>query len=665
MKSSIAVKLLGLFAVLLLVVTSGLVYLTVQTATNYNQDSELELMDSVKLLENMMDSKIRDASALAEIYQKDNLLLNGILTENINLLGIFANPVFERYQASSGLSILEIGDANGIVLYRAHNPEKSGDDKSSNSSIAAALAGSPVAGVENGTSGIAIRAFIPIKSSDTVVGTLQTGFGNEFFLGFKNMTQSNVQIFTAAGLTYSTSEADQANIAKPLDSFGKDVKTDIGKTLMGKSFVTKTKEFLYYTSPIYNPAKNQVIGVFRISYDLAAMNARILNMILVNGALLLIIIAFTLFVVFYFLKHFVGPVKYLANEIQLISAYDLSSTGLHSNQKLLKKKDEIGQIATATLRMHENLVQLIAGIAEDAQHLSSSSEEMTATSEQSALSAEEVSKTIQEIADGATDQAAQTSEGAHEIDTLGQLINAEKAMIGQLKSSSDDVDTLKDEGFVVLEALQKTTENNNKASNDVARIIMQTSESVSSIEVASTMIKSIADQTNLLALNASIEAARAGEAGRGFAVVADEIRKLAEQSNRFADEISLIIVELTDKTTVAVKTMDASKAINKLQLDSLAQTQDKFKGIAEAIEHVKTIIESLNQSSDQMLHKKGQIINIVEQLSAISEENAASTQEATAAVVEQTMAMEQISRASEALAKLAEEMQQSINRFKL
>ena len=179
------------------------------------------------------------------------------------------------------------------------------------------------------------------------------------------------------------------------------------------------------------------------------------------------------------------------------------------------------------------------------------------------------------------------------------------------------------------------------------------------------MMKGIAEQTNLLALNASIEAARAGEAGKGFAVVADEIRKLAEETNQFAGEISETIASLSRMTNQGVKTMEKAGKIVTAQMTSLDNTNDKFEGISEAIEAVKNVVLELNESTDLMMEKKTQIINVIENLSAISEENAASTEEASASVEEQTASMAQISEASEELSKLAEDMQASIARFKI
>lgn len=87
-------------------------------------------------------------------------------------------------------------------------------------------------------------------------------------------------------------------------------------------------------------------------------------------------------------------------------------------------------------------------------------------------------------------------------------------------------------------------------------------------------------------------------------------------------------------------------------------------GIAASIEDMKKYIAEIYESEKLMEDKKNDVINIIQNLSAISQENAAGTEEASASIEEQTAAIAEISNASEALAKLADEMQQSIIKFK-
>lgn len=67
---------------------------------------------------------------------------------------------------------------------------------------------------------------------------------------------------------------------------------------------------------------------------------------------------------------------------------------------------------------------------------------------------------------------------------------------------------------------------------------------IHSISGMASAIRSLADQSGLLAINASIEAAHAGEHGKGFQIVAEEVRKLAQQTRHFSEDIASLLGEI-------------------------------------------------------------------------------------------------------------------------
>ena len=333
-------------------------------------------------------------------------------------------------------------------------------------------------------------------------------------------------------------------------------------------------------------------------------------------------------------------------------------------EDLLLRKDEVGMLANAFNKILTSLKGFIDINVRSVQVLSENADTLNCISQETAHASDQIASTIGQVALGAEDQARDAEMALESITYFGQLIESEQKELASLNKATDLVVELKDEGINNITDLVDKTVQNKSAAREITGVILNANESAIQIDAASSMIKEIAKRTNLLALNASIEAAGAGDAGRGFAIVAEEIRKLAEESDKFTQEIALVINDLRLKTEEAVETMDQMNQVVDEQSDSVENTNSQFQGIASAVETTKEIIGKLNESRQLMNERQQDIIANISNLAAVTEQNSASTQEVNAAVEEQTATIMQIADSSGAINELVEEMKNSINKFK-
>ena len=333
-------------------------------------------------------------------------------------------------------------------------------------------------------------------------------------------------------------------------------------------------------------------------------------------------------------------------------------------EKHLDRTDEIGTTLRSTNYLIDTLEEIVGGMRESANIVTTSSEELSDMANQISQTAEDVSNAVQEIASGATQQADEIQNATVNVGRIGDAV-------GNVQTSTDDLDSLASKmkeaseiSSKSLESLQDSSSEMTAKIEEISTTIQRTQDAVDNISSKVEGITSIATQTNLLSLNASIEAARAGEAGKGFAVVAGEIGKLADDSRFMADEIKKEMEVLLEEAKAAVLAAEEVKQGNIDQQTALGETIMSINGMLSDIDSTVGGVQTISQGAEQCATSKDAVVDTMSALSAISQENAASSEETGASMQELSATVTTLAGSASSLKEVAEKLNKEIEFFK-
>ena len=363
-------------------------------------------------------------------------------------------------------------------------------------------------------------------------------------------------------------------------------------------------------------------------------------------------------------KRMVQPISDLTQAVDVLATGDFR-TNKNEIPIDVDRNDEIGVMGRAVLNLRKSVHDMVQKVMEAAEQVAAASQQLTASADQSSLAINQVADSIVRVAGAATEQFAEVENATHQAEQLTtnmssftDTLSASSSKIQETnnaaemgaKSVSDAVDQMK-----IIES----------SVSDASSVIAQLGEESDKIGKIVDAIAAIADQTNLLALNAAIEAARAGEHGRGFAVVADEVRKLAEQSQTSAQEISNLIGSIQAKAQDAVHSMQDSVKQVQSGVGSVDSAGKTFKEIAIMVTDVEEGSQRMEAIVAELVGSTQVITKSVDHINVKSREVAKESETVSAASEEQTATMHEIADASRSLAMQAQNMQEVIAKFKI
>lgn len=578
-------------------------------------------------------------------------------------LARLVQPVFDEIK-KEGFSQLQFHLSPAISFYRAHSPNKFGDDLSKirPTVIAANKDHKIVEGLEEGVKGYGFRVVVPVKYQDQWVGSAEYGmdFGADFLNALQTKNAGNYYIYLIdpstsmvknvkenGGLLVGTGKDDYPLAAGTVKELAN------GQAQFTRSGDGQSNVLLIPFKDYQGQVKGYIKTVLSREGTVQELNGLIRWISLVG----LLVLVFGVAAGYFVSLTFTRPL------IQLAENAEVLATG---NLKVDIKTNSYGELETLSLamkKMLENTKDICSSINHVVSQVEDSTREMSVATDQTSQGADQVAASVSQVAVGAQKIAQRTNEMSVQSEGINESVQALAGHMERIAGSNADVtaQTLRGE-----ETMQDLSESMRIFVAKVEEIQSESrilKEQTGQIRGITQIITGISDQTNLLALNAAIEAARAGEAGRGFAVVAEEVRKLAEGSRQSASQIAGLIDQVA--LNVENSARSTEEAVNLIEEQSGIgdRAMGQFKEISLGTQAVSHLLGEMDGEVQQVLQMGQAVTRSVSEIANMSQEDAAAAEEIAASTQEMSATINMIRESTQQLMLLMTEMKTQSKRF--
>lgn len=476
----------------------------------------------------------------------------------------------------------------------------------------------------------------------------KTGFEVSFFFG-------NMRLITTARLD-SGGRINGTGIDKELYA-----QIEGGNTLFLKNFEIGSGKYYAYYFPLVN-SDGSVIGAVEAAMDASRVKELIQSQItrivifavafLAAAAVLVLVLTKRMSITMHRIKKFL--VRLADGELDA-----------EPDKRVLCKKDELGDIYRSSVQLQSALYKIVNSTKALTDRLADSADKLADMAQGTQKTAKEVLLSVEDISQGAREQAEGTERANSNAISIGEQIDHITGEVDSLTKYAGQMYAAEQESEKNIGELNSYNGNTKDSIQKVSDQILFMNQSVQSINTAISIIQSIADETDLLSLNASIEAARAGDAGRGFAVVAEQICKLAEQSNEAAKEIEHMVEEIMRTSGRMVEIMQEVNANMEHQQEKLEDTRIRYSAVADGVSNSLRNIHSIRDSIGVLGGFGSSIRDTMGKLSEISGQNADSADNAMESVEGMNDTMGKLKKSSEELLELADRLKETLVVFKI